>query len=151
MLQLGCTLKNIMHKRLYNSFYVKYPEQVNPQRYQKAGGWLPGKRRRGKRSDCLVDAGYFSRGLETFSTQKEVKFDSIVEYTNVTRLDTLKRSIACCMNFTLTEKGIWQSYTWPLPNPAPCLPPGSMDFYSATTESDSILIFKNVIHHQPQS
>lgn len=55
------------------------------------------------------------------------------------------------MNFTLTEKGIWQSYTWPLPNPAPCLPPGSMDFYSATTESDSILIFKNVIHHQPQS
>ena len=55
------------------------------------------------------------------------------------------------MNFTLIEKGIWQPYTWPLPNPAFCLPPGSTDFYSATTESDSILIFKNVIHHQPQS
>ena len=41
---------------MYDSIYIKYPQQLNPQR-QKAGSWLPGCGERGMDSDCLMNMG----------------------------------------------------------------------------------------------
>ena len=50
---------NTKDPMLYDSFYMKYPEQVNPWR-QEADQWLPGTRERGERTgDCSWQQGFF--------------------------------------------------------------------------------------------
>ena len=50
-------MKEVKHKRphIYDSIYMKYPKQANPQE-QNEDLWLP--RAKGKGNDCLMGTGF---------------------------------------------------------------------------------------------
>ena len=69
---------------MYDSIYIKCPEQANPQRQKQIGG-DQGQGGGGMRSNCLAGTGFLLGDMKTFWNQIEG-----VDVLNATELFTLK-------------------------------------------------------------